>query len=76
MWQCPKCGREFEKTNQQHFCSEQPETIDAYIAAQLWQRYIRVWQILICCTLIIYSVLLYGSLKCSTKCRNIFTGIP
>jgi uncharacterized protein YdhG (YjbR/CyaY superfamily) len=34
VWQCPKCGREFEKTNQQHFCSEQPETIDAYIAAQ------------------------------------------
>lgn len=34
MWQCPKCKREFKNTNQDHFCSEPPETIDAYIAAQ------------------------------------------
>lgn len=34
MWQCPKCKREFKNTNQDHFCSETPETIDAYIAAQ------------------------------------------
>jgi uncharacterized protein YdhG (YjbR/CyaY superfamily) len=34
MWQCPKCGREFRNTNQDHFCGEPPKTIDAYIAAQ------------------------------------------
>jgi len=34
MWQCPKCGREFKKQNQEHFCSEKPKTIDEYILAQ------------------------------------------
>jgi uncharacterized protein YdhG (YjbR/CyaY superfamily) len=34
MWQCPKCGREFKNTNQDHFCWEPPKTIDAYIAEQ------------------------------------------
>ena len=34
MWQCPKCGREFKNQNQDHFCGEPPETIDAYIALQ------------------------------------------
>lgn len=34
MWQCLKCGREFKKQNQDHFCGEPPKTIDAYIAAQ------------------------------------------
>lgn len=34
MWQCPKCGRTFNNSNQDHFCSEKPQTIDAYIAAQ------------------------------------------
>lgn len=33
MWQCPKCGREFKNTNQDHSCGEPPKTIDAYIAA-------------------------------------------
>lgn len=32
MWQCPKCGREFETENQDHHCDATP--IDAYIAAQ------------------------------------------
>ena len=32
MWQCPKCGREFETENQNHNCSENP--IESYIAAQ------------------------------------------
>ena len=30
---CPKCGREFTKTNQDHYCAK-PRTIDEYIAAQ------------------------------------------
>jgi uncharacterized protein YdhG (YjbR/CyaY superfamily) len=34
MWQCPKCGREFKNTDQDHFCGEPPKTIDAYIAAR------------------------------------------
>ncbi len=34
MWQCPECGREFKSTNQNHFCSTVPETIDTYIAGQ------------------------------------------
>jgi len=31
MWKCPACGREFAKTNQDHYCGEAPKTIDAYI---------------------------------------------
>ncbi len=34
MWKCPKCGREFNNTNQHHFCEELDNTIDAYIAEQ------------------------------------------
>lgn len=22
MWKCPKCGREFKNTNQDHYCGE------------------------------------------------------
>ena len=32
-WKCPKCGREFAKQNQGHFCVK-PQTVDEYIAAQ------------------------------------------
>ncbi len=32
MWQCPKCGREFAKQNQSHYCGEKPKTVDEYIA--------------------------------------------
>lgn len=34
MWICPKCGRTFQKQNQDHYCGKAPETIDEYIAAQ------------------------------------------
>ena len=34
MWKCPKCAREFNNANQNHFCNESPKTIDEYIAAQ------------------------------------------
>lgn len=34
MWTCPKCGREFKNTEQDHFCVK-PNSIDEYIAAQL-----------------------------------------
>ena len=34
MWVCPKCGRSFRNTGQQHYCGKAPETIDEYILAQ------------------------------------------
>jgi transposase-like protein len=35
MWKCPKCGRAFKNTNQNHFCKEDnAESIDDYIARQ------------------------------------------
>lgn len=34
MWTCPKCGREFARTNQGHYCGKAPETVDAYIELQ------------------------------------------
>ena len=33
MWRCPKCGREFQNLNQEHYCGK-IETIDEYIAGQ------------------------------------------
>ena len=33
MWKCPKCGREFVRQHQDHYCLK-PETVDAYIAMQ------------------------------------------
>lgn len=33
-WQCPRCTRTFAIRNQHHFCTEYPNTIDAYIDAQ------------------------------------------
>lgn len=33
MWKCPKCGRAFDRQNQDHYCIK-PETIDAYIVMQ------------------------------------------
>ena len=34
MCTCPKCGREFRKNEQSHYCGEKPKTIDEYIQAQ------------------------------------------
>ena len=34
MWKCPKCGRTFKNTNQDHYCGKAPETVDEYILAQ------------------------------------------
>lgn len=33
MWRCPKCGREFQKQDQGHYCTK-PADIDEYIAFQ------------------------------------------
>lgn len=35
MWTCPKCGREFKRTNQGHYCGKAPETVEEYIESQL-----------------------------------------
>ena len=32
-WKCPKCGREFSKQNQGHYCMK-PQNIEEYIAVQ------------------------------------------
>ena len=32
-WSCPKCGREFSRRDQEHFCVK-PQTVDEYIAIQ------------------------------------------
>lgn len=34
MWVCPKCGREFKRINQGHYCGKAPETVLEYIALQ------------------------------------------
>lgn len=34
MWKCPKCGRTFKNTNQEHYCGEVPKTIEEYIERQ------------------------------------------
>ena len=34
MWTCPKCGREFKRTGQDHYCGKAPATIDEYILRQ------------------------------------------
>lgn len=33
VWKCPKCGREFKRVEQPHYCGK-PTTIEEYIAAQ------------------------------------------
>ena len=32
-WKCPKCGREFTRVEQPHYCGK-PTTVDEYIATQ------------------------------------------
>ena len=34
MWKCPKCGREFKKKEQSHYCGEKPKTINEYILSR------------------------------------------
>ena len=34
MWKCPKCRREFKRTNQSHYCGKAPETLLEYIDLQ------------------------------------------
>ena len=34
MWICPNCGREFKRTNQNHYCGEAPASVHEYILRQ------------------------------------------
>ena len=34
MWKCPKCGREFKRTNQGHYCGKAPVDVNEYIEQQ------------------------------------------
>ena len=34
MWTCPSCGREFKRTNQDHYCGKAPVSVDEYILRQ------------------------------------------
>lgn len=34
MWKCPKCGRNFKNTNQEHYCGAAPKTIEEYMERQ------------------------------------------
>ena len=42
MWICPKCGREFKRTNQGHYCGKAPESVDEYIELQMLQARIYI----------------------------------
>lgn len=42
MWICPKCGREFKRTNQGHYCGKAPESVDEYIELQILQARIYI----------------------------------
>lgn len=33
-WICPKCGRRFANTNQDHYCGKAPKTVEEYILRQ------------------------------------------
>lgn len=35
MWTCPKCGREFSRKNQGHYCGKAPESVEEYIELQI-----------------------------------------
>lgn len=34
LWKCPKCGKQFKKQGQSHYCGEKPKSIDEYILSQ------------------------------------------
>ena len=75
MWTCPKCGREFKRTNQGHYCGKSPETVSEYIALQDTQthahltelRNIILWNIPDVKERIAWSMPFYEKEKCSVS---------
>ena len=47
MWKCPKCGREFERTNQGHYCGKAPKTVLEYIHSQPIETHTRLTEMMI-----------------------------
>ena len=47
MWTCPKCGREFERTNQGHYCGEAPKTVLEYIDSQPMEKHAHLTEMMI-----------------------------
>ncbi len=47
MWKCPKCGREFERTNQGHYCGTAPKTVSEYIELQPIETHHRLTEMMI-----------------------------
>ena len=45
MWKCPKCGRLFKNTNQDHYCGEAPKSIEDYISRQPIEIQPFLWQV-------------------------------
>jgi len=45
MWVCEKCKREFKNKNQNHFCGENPKTIEEYILLQEEEKQEVLWKI-------------------------------
>lgn len=47
MWICPKCGREFTRANQGHYCGKAPETVLEYIDSQPLETHPRLTEMMI-----------------------------
>lgn len=47
MWKCPKCGREFNKANQGHYCGKAPETVLEYINSQPLQTHSHLTEMMV-----------------------------
>lgn len=45
MWVCPKCGREFKRTNQGHYCGKAPENVNEYIEIQTLEAHARLTEL-------------------------------
>jgi uncharacterized protein YdhG (YjbR/CyaY superfamily) len=45
MWKCTKCGREFGRQGQDHYCGKAPKTIDEYIQLQDDKAHPKLYQI-------------------------------
>lgn len=47
MWTCPKCGREFKRANQGHYCGEAPKTVLEYIDSQPIEKRVHLTEMMI-----------------------------